>query len=126
LNPDYERTYQFLYFVYQEKGMFEEAMKAFDEFYSHSAANGQRSAEELQRFKALNAKSVEAYRRNGPDADWQSRIAFCIAQGDGAPGPLALALTYARLRKPDQAFTYLEKSFNNHDLSLLWMKVSPD
>lgn len=126
INPNYQRTYEYLYYAYQEKDMFEEALATLDKFYSLRNISGELSNDRLAAYKSYSEKSLIAYKQSGADGYWRSRIEYETFDNDGRPPGLGMTRIYTRLGNYDRAFEYLDRSIQFKDAAVIWMKVHPE
>ncbi|HQU82492.1 MAG TPA: winged helix-turn-helix domain-containing protein [Pyrinomonadaceae bacterium] len=126
ISPDFQRTYYYLYFVYQEKAMFEEAHTVLGKLHALQNAAGDLSADRLAEYKLFSEKSLTALRESGVDAYWQSRFDFELFDNNRVPPGMGFARIYAKLDNFDKAFEYLERDIQYGAAGINWMKVSPE
>lgn len=114
LDPTFSTTHFFLGRAYEAKGSYDQAVAA----YVKSAEVSGFSADELLKMK-------DAYAKGGWKLYLQTSLNQLLARSnqDYTP-PFVLAGLYARLGQKDEAFTYLEKGFQQHDFRITLLKVS--
>ncbi|MBC7798503.1 MAG: tetratricopeptide repeat protein, partial [Pyrinomonadaceae bacterium] len=117
INPNYPRTESYLAGVYEEKGMFPEAIEAWK---NHCVLAG-----ESPQIIAAKIKSLEdSFKTSGAEGYWRNKLKFKENRLFG--GGFGLAALYARLGEKDKTFEYLEKTFAQHDASILYLKSRPE
>lgn len=113
LFPDYRMI--FLGPIYEMKGMHDQSIEGYlqtEKNWGQSAAN----IEALRR----------AYAEAGWRGYWQKRLELLMIEAKVKPvPPLRFATLYARLGDKDKAFEWLEKTYNEHDMTLPLVKVDP-
>jgi serine/threonine protein kinase/Tfp pilus assembly protein PilF len=118
MDPNYVRTHIYLAQVYEEKGMFEEAIA---EMEKGIVANGQNPDEVAKAMGTLKA----ALRASGARGYWQRRFDL-LREHEQSLNPLEMASLFARLGQTDQAFIWLQKAYDERRVNLIWLKVSPE
>ncbi len=117
MDPNYVRTHFYLAQVYEEKGMFEEAIAENEKGLILDGKNPNEVA------KAKTAMK-DALRLSGARGYWQKK--FDLGREDEqSSNPLAMASLFARLGEKDQAFVWLEKAYDER-VHLEYLKVSPE
>lgn len=114
LAPEFPQSHSLLAFICSEKGMYEESITHCQKLMSlvpnipgymsdvaYFYVMAGRRAEALKILDELKERSKEEY------------ISVYIA------------LIYVGLGEKDQALKWLEKAYNEHDVSLVWLKMSP-
>ena len=122
LDPNYVRTHFYLAWVYQEKGMFEEAIAELEKGNILEGKN----IEEVAREKT---QITNALKTSGAKGYWQKLLDLTKedAQRKGEPvNPADIATFYAHLNKRDEAFEWLEKAYQERSVDLPFLKVSPE
>lgn len=107
MDAHYPRTFEYLATIYEEKGMFEEAVGEY-------AGVGSPRATALK----------NAFETGGAKAYWRRTLKLAIEAGN--PNPYLLAKCYVRIGDIDKAFEFLEKSYEVRGPLLVWLKVSPE
>ncbi len=115
LDPNYFLARLELGRAYGQKGAFEEAMAAFDEVRSLVGDNPLLLGS-LGHFHALSGKRRKAQKL-------LDRLSVLAKQR--YVSPTSMALIYIGLGEKDRAFKCLEKTYKDHCVSLLWLKVDP-
>ncbi len=121
--PDYYRTYNFLLFVYREKGMYVEAADAEDQLHTVYSQKVGRSRKEFELYKKMTADLKNAAKENGADGYWQTVLKNRIHFEDD---PIYAAVAHAKAGHADTAFEYLEKALKERYSGLVWLKVTPE
>src|SRR5262249_25069334 len=117
MDPSYVRTHFYLARVYEEKGMFPEAL---DELEKGSMLGGQ-AAEVVAKDKAVLLK---AYRASGSKGYWQQL--FKILNQAEHPPKMYLVMVTARLGMREETFKLLDELAEIHELGRLSLKVAPE
>jgi len=120
------RIDEFLFPVYEAKGMFAEAVAARRAWYTSQQKNGRISAGLLAIINARLDKVAVSLNSSGAEGYWRGMIDFEIEQGNGTAGPWHMAMCHSKLGETEKVFPFLEKSIKQFDGSILWMKVAPD
>jgi len=121
MNPEYERTYQFLQWACREKGMFKEAADAIQNQIDLQSRQGARSAADQGRYKKYVRELQDGAAKAGADGFWKVQLETKID-----PTPYYTAVAYAKLGNADKAFEYLEKAAAAHYSGMVWLKVTPE
>jgi eukaryotic-like serine/threonine-protein kinase len=101
--------------VYERKGMNDEAVA---EYLKAEARSGMRT----EKVAALK----EAYAASGMRGYWQKRLDLMKEESkQGRVPAITLAELYVHLDKKDQAFEWLEKAYEKHELALIFLKTKP-
>ncbi len=109
LEPNDFRSHDFLYSVYETKGMYEDAIKEL------------RVARTLQGARPEELAGLErAYQQSGPVGYWK----WQLSKAQQANDPFEIAETYARLANVAQAVAWLEKARQQHDWRMVQLKSS--
>ena len=116
IDPNYMRTPVFLGLVYQEKGMYEEAIA---EEHKVNTILG----ENLEKWAVRKAALETAFRTAGPKGYWQKAVELSLAEEN--PNSWLLVNYYAKLGDRDKGFEYMEKLYQGRSPVLVWLKVSP-
>jgi TolB-like protein/DNA-binding winged helix-turn-helix (wHTH) protein/Tfp pilus assembly protein PilF len=105
LNSNFQVAHQYLGRIYMTKGMYDEAISEFQK-------------------SGLKGSLGHAYAVSGRRAEAQKTLAELIeASKYRYISPLDIAQIYAGLEEKDQAFQWLEKAYQEHVTSLLFLKV---
>jgi TolB-like protein len=113
LFPNYRLI--FLGPIYEQKGMYDEAIKEY------------LRSEEQWGLSQINVIALrQAYAATGWRGYWQKRLELLKSEAEHKPvAPLQFAELYARLGDKEKAFEWLEKSYNNREMALIFVKVDP-
>ena len=135
--PNYVRTHFYLAWVYEERGMFEEALAEYDKGNLLEGKN-------IEEFGEGKARVKDALKTSGAKGYWQQILDTTkeVAQKSGKPfcgdkyylqrasnlcglNPIEIANLHARLGERDKAFELLEKAYEERNTDLVLLKVSP-
>jgi DNA-binding winged helix-turn-helix (wHTH) protein/TolB-like protein/Flp pilus assembly protein TadD len=117
IDAKYPRTYSFLMAVYQEKGMFEEAIDELAAFYTVQGNDSSIYVKNKESLKnAVRMQGAKGYWRKMLELDLESRTS----------GPFGLAMTYARLGEKEKAFEHLEKAYLERNAAMAYLKARPE
>ena len=125
MDSNYVRTHFYLAQVYEEKGMFEEALA---ELERGNLLEGDSPSE----FAKSKAVIRTAFRSSGARGYWRTRLDIVKEEERSnkrvySTGSATLmAILHARVGERDQAFKWFEKVYEDREPSLLWLKVAPD
>jgi serine/threonine protein kinase len=111
LEPNYAAAYDVLNAAYWEKGMYPEALSAWIQYYRLLGMDEVADVLEAGRRKA-NFQS--AYRNA---AELMTRLLY--------GQKLRVALAFAQSRDTDQAMTWLEKAYEDHEPDVIYLSVDP-
>jgi TolB-like protein len=121
MDPNYVRTHYYLAKVYEEKGMFEEAMREWDKGLVLSGEDPGKVAEDSRKF-------LNAYKNSGARGYWLQVLEY--VKEDRPAGKRShrvdMAKTYARLGERDEAFAWIEKALEIGQGGGMGLKVSPE
>lgn len=119
MDPNFYHAHRLLRMVYEQKGMLEEALT---EHLRESALAGKNDRETREEIAALK----RAYAESGWKGYWQKRLDELKAQSKKKyVSPYAIAREYALLGDRDQAFTWLEKAYQDRVPELSNLKAAP-
>ncbi len=105
--------------IYEEKGMFDEAITEFQTF---AMLSGESTEAAVKKAKQLR----QAYRNTGITGYWRKRIDLMKEEMSYKHiSPSEIASMYSRLEEKDEAFMWLEKAYREHDPLLIWLKTYP-
>jgi len=114
VEPNDSSAYYSLYGIYQCKQMYPEAFESFVKFATLSGAPRQ---------------DVDALREAYQSAGWQGFLMYRLKRLQKADpkkvDPFTFADLYVMLGKKDEAFTWLEKTFDNRDPVTLQFNIDP-
>ena len=123
MDPTFVRTHLYLARVYEQNGMFEEALRELGKWYSLRGEN-------IQQFTTDRAKLENALRTSGAKGYWRAILDLHREEMQKIDPWDSLALTrakvYARLGERDAAFGWLEKEYQEGNDGLFWLKVLPE
>ncbi|HUH32375.1 MAG TPA: tetratricopeptide repeat protein, partial [Daejeonella sp.] len=114
LYPDFAPTYRLLSLCYQAKGMIEEAI-------AENRRWGRFTRNKIKTDLAL----AHIYAAAGRNADARNLIDKIQLDELGPNDYRAMAMIYAALNENDQAFKWLQESYNRHEESLCSLKIDP-
>jgi len=113
LDPDFFNAHQYLYEIYTEKGLYDEALEEFFRLGKTPGAATNDLAEGLLR---------ETYKGKGIRGFWQYRVEELVRLGsDGYDA----AMIYARLGEKDKALAALERAWQRHEFNLVFANADP-
>ena len=115
LNPEFATAYRLLSLAYQGKGMYVQAIEE-NQRWGQYTGNKVKTDISLAQIYAAAGRKEEALKII---EEAESEMALT---GNDYRG---MALIYAALEKPDEAFEWLEKSYEQHEESLCNLKVDP-
>lgn len=118
IEPNYVQTYQFLAAVDEQKKMFAEAIAANDKSCVIYGVDLQISA-------TRKANLENAPKTSGEKGYWQAMLTLPTVNGKSL-APIIAATYYARRGKPNEAFEFLEKAYQEPSPLMVWLKVSPE
>jgi len=116
LNPNFRGAYSTLSEVYALKGLYEDAVAAYQKFLTLGGA----SEEEV-------AGLADAYQTSGKEGYWRWMLDYWTerAKQEYVP-PTSFALIYAYLGDKDQAMRWLEESYKEHEFIMTNLNVTPE
>jgi tetratricopeptide (TPR) repeat protein len=116
LDPNFATVYGFLERAYEAKGLYEQAVAADLKAFALREDSS-----------AVVAALKEAYRVYGWTGYWRKRLELTKEQAkrNGYVGPNQMVLIYARLGERDRAFEWMEKSYQERDFWLNFIKIDP-
>jgi len=117
IDPSYVRTHFYLAQIYEDKGMFDEAIAENEKGRVLNGIDPESAAKRRVLLK-------DALRSSGPKGYWRKWLDLGREDDHGQPHPTVTAGLYARLGDKDQAFAWLEKAYDAH-LHMEWLKVDP-
>jgi tetratricopeptide (TPR) repeat protein len=113
LDQNYGSAYVYLGYVYAAKGMYREAIAAY-----------QKAIEQSGEQTSIQIYMGAAYARAG-ELEKARAILELLQTSNEYVSPTELAILYANLGEPNQAFLSLEKAYALHDLQLQYLEVDP-
>jgi tetratricopeptide (TPR) repeat protein len=117
---NFSAAYSRLGKAYEEKGMFAEAAAASQ---TAEVLNGRDAAQAERKAAALR----EAAARGGARGYWNRRLELWQEEAGrgGHVSPFDVASAYARLGEDERAVEWLQKSFDEHDPFIVYLKTAP-
>ena len=120
MEPNHPLTHLVLAWTYDDKGMYPEAISE----YRKADVLLEKEIPETAQRKAVDL--TQSFKTGGARGYWQKRLQFSQQKLDeGRGSAYNIAINYARLGDRDRAFEQLEKSFNDHEPDLNWIKTEP-
>jgi TolB-like protein/Tfp pilus assembly protein PilF len=121
VDPTFVRTYFYLASVYEEKGMFSQAIETRRRGLLLAGRNPERVSNSMKRMSdGLAASGSKGY--------WKAAIDLALDRPGGVdegPNPVDVASLYSKLGETDKVFEWLEKGFRERRSFMIWMKVEP-
>ena len=116
LDPNFVTVYSWLERAYEAKGLYDQAIAADLKYLTLVGISPEKIA-------AQN----EAYKVSGWKGYWHKQIEFLKEQAQRSryTDPYRFVPLYARLGEKDQAFTWLEKAYENRSFNLNALKIDP-
>jgi tetratricopeptide (TPR) repeat protein len=113
LHPNYRMI--FLGPIYEQKGMYDEAIKEY------------LKTEERWGLSQIHLVALlEAYAATGWRGYWQKRLDLLKSDAEHKPvSALRFAEVYVRLGDNDKTFEWLEKAYDNHEMGMVFLKPDP-
>jgi TolB-like protein/Tfp pilus assembly protein PilF len=116
IHPDFARIYEDLGRVYWEKGMQNEAIRAFKKAVRYSSRNSSLHLAELAHAYAATGRSRDALQLLR-ELSKRARTQYV--------SPYAFALVYVGMGNKDQAFVWLDKAYEERASTLPFLKTNP-
>ena len=113
MDPNFELTHEYLGRAYTQKGMYEEAIA---EFKKETQLGAQGTWAEMGITYARSGNRGKALKALGELDALSKRMYF---------SPYLVAGIYAGLGEKEQAFKWLQRSYDGHEVWLTWLKVDP-
>jgi glycerol kinase len=104
--------------VYEQKGMYEEAIMA-------SSAELLGMGQSREKVAKITTALGSAYKTSGARGYWQKRLDIAKEESKQHSMSLEIAHLYTRLGEKEQAFVWLDKAYEEHDMWLATLKVEP-
>jgi TolB-like protein/Tfp pilus assembly protein PilF len=121
MDQEFVPARDFLRWAYEDKGMFEEAATAYENWAVLSGDVSREAA--AQRASELR----QAYRRSGAKGYWQVRLNLSMEDMKRHyVDPYDIARFYARLGEKDQSLAWLQKGYDERVDGMTLLKVEPD
>ncbi len=116
LNPNFINAYQRIVDVYEFKGLYGDAVAAYQKFLTLGGA----SEEEV-------AGLAKAYQTSGKEGYWRWMLDYWTekAKQEYVP-PTEFAYFHAHLGEKDQAMRWLEEGYKEHDFVMTSLNVAPE
>ncbi len=115
LNPNFRAAYQLLSWGYELKGLYGEAVSAYQKFLTLGGA----SEEEV-------AGLADAYQTSGKEGYWRWMLDYWTERAKQEYVPRTdFAVIYAYLGDKDQAMRWLEESYKEHEFIMTSLNVAP-
>jgi len=115
LDPNFRQAYWYLGLIYDQKGMFDQAVQAFIKAQGAGQADSAEGA-------AIQA----AYRASGIKGYWQYRLGVLQSPSrKDQVSPYTIAVVYARLDDTNRALENLEKAYAERYPSMVFVKIEP-
>jgi TolB-like protein/lipoprotein NlpI len=116
--PTYPIPYQFLAFMYAERGMYEESVEL------RCKGEVLLNIETVESCERKNADFQQAVKTSGATGFWRKTLEYDLKYYERGIGPtVAVAASYARLGEKEEAIEWLEKAFAEHDNEITYLKV---
>jgi eukaryotic-like serine/threonine-protein kinase len=120
MDKTFSRSHRYLGKAYIEKGMYEQAIT---EFQTANILAGLDPEKAAKRAKVLR----DAYAAVGPQGFWRKQLDILKEESEHENvSPYNIASVYARLSDLNQALTWLEKAYHDHDAYLVYLKIDPE
>jgi eukaryotic-like serine/threonine-protein kinase len=116
--PHFAVASSFLVQAYEQTGMYEAAIAE-----SRSALIG--DGQSPERATEVVAQLTSAYKALGAKGYWHKRLDLAKEESKERPVSLQLAYIHMRLGEKEQAFAWLEKAYEEHDMWLPTLKMDP-
>jgi len=116
--PNFIVALSFLVQAYEQKGMYEEAITA-----SGTALLG--VGQSREKVTKITTELRRVYKASGPRGYWQKRLDFAKEESKQRPMSLEIAHLHTRLGENEQAFAWLDKAYEEHDMWLSTLKADP-
>jgi tetratricopeptide (TPR) repeat protein len=115
IDPTFQRSYLYLGQALEADGKFDEAIGAFETYYTLTGEERQ------QRFYQ---RLRERFRGTVHSEYWKAKLQ--VTSEIGGRGPFEIAGMYAHIGDADKAFEELEKAFRARNGGLLYVMVRPE
>jgi len=117
LNPNFRPAYQRLSGVYESKGLYGDAVSAYQKFLT---LEGIANEEEITGL-------ADAYQTSGKEGYWRWKLDYWIERAKQEYVPRTnFALIYAYLGDKDQAMRWLEEGYKEHEFFMTSLNVAPE
>ena len=121
MDPNYHRAHSYLAFVYEEMGLYEDAI---NEREKKALLDGVDASE----IAPVKREFLEAVRSDGAKGYWRKTLEVVqkeIKKGEKV-SPAGLASIYTHLGEREEALKWLEKAYEEKETYLIWLKASPE
>ena len=119
MDKNFVRSHRYLANAYQEKGMFAEAIT---ELQTAATLSGENPEKATKRAEDLRAALAAA----GANGYWEKQLQFMLEDaGSQNISAYGVASLYARLKKNEDVFKWLEKAYAQRDPYLVYLKIDP-
>ncbi len=119
LDPNFASAHRFLTAVYEQVGLFEEAILAFEKARLLAAKAADEVATQAQELR-------KAYAESGAAGYWKKRLEqFSKKSAQGYVSPYNLAQIYASLGDKEEAFRCFDQALEETSASLVYAKIDP-
>jgi len=116
LNPNFRGAYQMLSWSYESKGLYGDAVAAYQKFLT---LEGVANEEEITGL-------ADAYQTSGKEGYWRWMLDYWTERAKQGYVPrFGFARIYAYLGDKDQAIRWLEESYEKHEFFLTFLTVAP-
>jgi eukaryotic-like serine/threonine-protein kinase len=116
--PNFAVASSFLVQAYEQEAMYEAAIAE-----SRSALIG--DGQSPEKAAKIVAELSSAYKASGARGYWQKRLDLAKKESKQHPMSLEMAYIHSRLGQNEQAFAWLERAYEEHDMWLSTLKVEP-
>ena len=119
MDKNFVRSHRYLAAAYQEKGMFTEAISELQTASTLAGENPEKAAKRSETLRqALAASGATGY--------WEKQLEFLLEDSAGGQvSAYGVASLYARLKKNEEVFKWLEKAYTQRDPYLVYLKIDP-
>jgi len=116
-DPDFLLSYPSLVGAYEEKGMIVEALRAY-------SVGSQRAGDNMKEVNKIVGVWRKAYDTGGVRGYWKKNLQLTLedVKRGGARNPVEIAGICVHAGEVDQAFAWLEKGYQQHDITMVWLK----
>ena len=119
MDKNFVRSHRYLANAYAEKGMFAEAITELQTAATLSGENPEKAAKRAEDLRAALAAS-------GATGYWEKQLQFMLEDAESQNvSAYGVAGLYARLKKNEDVFKWLEKAYTQRDPYLVYLKIDP-
>ena len=115
MDPHFFPAHVYLWWVYNQKGMYDEAVNEYEKAMTIGDAPGQRALAFRRAYVSGGIQEVRRWILNQLNEQVEHSYV----------NPYHLVVAYCALGEKDKAFLWLEKAFQQHDISVARLKVDP-